>query len=347
MGAWVRRRATGAWHGPLVGCAAVMAVLAVVSLVGLLVDGRMVSGQGVWLKPFKFSVSLGLYAATLAWMIGQAGRWRRTLWWLGTVTVAGFVTPEIVSITLQATRGVRSHFNFETGFDQTVFMVMGGAAYLGWLLTFGMGILLVAQRRVDRVMSWAIPLGLAISLAGMSIGYLMTAPTPDQARGLAAGLRLTTIGAHSVGAPDGGPGMPVTGWETGAGDLRVAHFVGLHALQVIPLIAIGLRLLSRRFALLAGTVTRTLLVIVAAAGYGGLIALTLWQARRGQALVHPDALTLQAAAGLAGLVAAAVVLVLGTAHVRARLTRGSARPVPLTRSGDRRGELARSGGPKR
>lgn len=338
MGAWVRRKATGEWHGPLVGCAAAMGVLAVVSLVGLVVDGREVLGQGVWLKPFKFAVSLGLYAATLAWMIGQAGRWRRTLWWLGTVTVAGFVTPEITSITLQAARGVRSHFNFETGFDQTVFMVMGGAAYLGWLLTFGMGILLVAQRRVDRTMSWAIPLGLAISLAGMSIGYLMTAPTPGQAHGLAAGLRLTTIGAHSVGAPDGGPGMPVTGWETGAGDLRVAHFVGLHALQVIPLIAIGLRLLSRRFTLLAGTVTRTLLVVVAAGGYAGLIALTLWQARRGQALIHPDALTLQAAAGLAGLVTAAAVLVLVTARARARLT-GSGR-----RGGDRNGRSERVAG---
>ncbi|GAA3254698.1 hypothetical protein [Nonomuraea helvata] len=304
------------WHGPLSFCAVAMAVLAAVSVVGLVVDERTVLDQGVWLKPFKFAVSFGLYATTLAWMIAQAGRWRRALWWLGTVTVALFVAPEITAITFQAVRGVPSHFNLSTHLDTTVFMIMGGAAYLGWLLTFAMGVLLVAQRRVDRAMAWAIPLGLAVSLAGMSIGYLMTAPTPDQAQQLARGLSLATVGAHSVGGPDSGPGMPVTGWETGSGDLRVAHFVGLHALQVLPLVAIGLRLLSRRFAVLAGGATRTALVIIAAFGYAGLTALVLWQAQRGQALVHPDALTLGAAAGLVALVSVATVVVLAVSATR-------------------------------
>ncbi|WP_433249488.1 hypothetical protein ACQPYK_02460 [Streptosporangium sp. CA-135522] len=320
MGALLQRRefrkAAFSWHGPLSYCAAAMAVLTVVSAVGLVVDERTLLGQGVWLKPFKFAMSFGLYAITLAWMIGQTERWRRTLWWLGTVTVGGFVIPEISVITFQAARGVHSHYNFSTGLDETMFMVMGGAAYLGWLLTFGIGIFLVAQRRVDRAMAWAIPLGLVISLAGMSVGYLMTAPTPGQAQGLASGLELATIGAHSVGGPDGGAAMPVTGWETGSGDLRVAHFVGLHALQVLPLVAIGLRLLSRRFPVLAGTATRTALVIVAAFGYAGLTALVLWQAQRGQALVHPDALTLQAAAGLAGLVSAGAAVILAVSARR-------------------------------
>ncbi|WP_433435567.1 hypothetical protein [Nonomuraea sp. CA-141351] len=293
-----------------------MAVLAAVSVMGFVVDERTLLGQGVWLKPFKFSVSFALYAITLAWMIGQAARWRRTLWWLGTVTVGGFIAPEITAITFQAARGVPSHFNLSTGLDDTVFKIMGGAAYLGWLMTLAVGVLVVAQRRVDRAMAWAIPLGVVISLAGMSIGYLMTAPTPDQAQELARGLRLATLGAHSVGAPDGGPGMPVTGWETGAGDLRVAHFVGLHALQVLPLVAVGLRLLSRRLDVLAGSATRTALVINAAFGYAGLTALVLWQARRGQALVHPDALTLGAAAGLVALVSAGAAVIVGVSAIR-------------------------------
>ncbi|MEV6036274.1 hypothetical protein AB0L65_34320 [Nonomuraea sp. NPDC052116] len=335
MGALLQRRdfrkATSAWHGPLSYCAAALAVLAVGCAIGLAVDGRTLMGQGVWLKPIKFAISLGLYALTLAWMIGQARRWRRTLWWLGTVTVGGFLLPEITAITFQAARGVRSHFNFATGLDETVFMIMGGAAYLGWLLTFAMGILLMAQRRLDRAMAWAIPLGLAISLAGMSVGYLMTAPTPGQAEGLARGLSLTTIGAHSVGAPDGGAGMAVTGWETGAGDLRVAHFVGLHALQVLPLVAIGLRLLARRFPILAGAGVRTALVVVAALGYAGLTGLVLWQAQRGQALVHPDASTLGAAAALAGLVSVCAAVVLAVSARRPRASAG--RRVPAAAVG--------------
>ncbi|TDD45962.1 hypothetical protein E1286_22290 [Nonomuraea terrae] len=306
------------WHGPLTACAAAMAVLAAVSVIGLAVDDRTLLGQAVWLKPVKFAVSFGLYAITLAWMVGLAGRFRRALWWLGTVVVGGFVVPEISAIVFQAARGVRSHYNVSTPLDETVFMVMGGAAYLGWALTFALGVLLVAQRRVDRPMAWAIPLGLAVSLAGMSVGYLMTAPTPDQAQALTDGMSLDVIGAHSVGAPDGGAAMPVTGWETGAGDLRVAHFVGLHALQVLPLVAIGLRLLSRRFTALAGAATRTALVVVAAFGYAGLTGLVLWQAQRGQSLLQPDALTLTAAAALAGLVATATALVLAVARPSGR-----------------------------
>ncbi|MGW3350290.1 hypothetical protein ACWDA3_43905 [Nonomuraea rubra] len=291
-------------HRPLLHCTAAMLALALVSGIGLLMDDRTVLGEPVWLKPFKFSVSFALYAVTLAWLIGQVDRWRRTMWWLGTVIVAGFVVPEISAITFQAARGVSSHFNLTPGLDETAFMVMGGAAYLGWLSTFVLGVLLMFQRRVDRAMAWAIPLGFGISLAGMSVGYLMTAPTPDQALSLAAGIDLTTIGAHSVGVS--GSGMPLTGWETGAGDLRVAHFVGIHALQVLPLLAIVLGRLS--WHVLDGA--RTGLVVVAAAGYAGLTGLLLWQAQRGQALIHPDARTIAVAATLAAFVAVAAAAVL-------------------------------------
>ncbi|MFB9529613.1 hypothetical protein [Nonomuraea roseola] len=310
--------ATTSPHRPLVLCAAAMAVLGVISGLGLVIDERLVMGEPVWLKPFKFAASFSLYAITLTWMIGQVQRWRRTLWWLGTVTVFGFVLPEIAAITFQAVRGVRSHFNFSTQLDEIVFAVMGGAAYLGWLLTFALGVFLLFQRRTDRSMAWAIPLGVAISLAGMSIGYLMTAPTAEQAQTLDAGIAITTIGAHSVGGLDGGAGAPVTGWSTETGDLRVAHFVGLHALQALPLLAIVLRLLARRFAVLRGAATRTGLVIVAALGYAGLTGLLVWQAQRGQPLTRPDQLTLSVAGAL---VAAVAICAAGVTALTARRAR--------------------------
>ena len=64
----------------------------------------------------------------------------------------------------------------------------------------------------------------------------MTRPTAAQLEEARASGRIALAGAHTVGAPDGGPGLPVTGWSTQHGDLRVAHFVGLHALQALPIL---------------------------------------------------------------------------------------------------------------
>ncbi|MFB6813999.1 hypothetical protein ACFCV8_05595 [Streptomyces sp. NPDC056347] len=294
-----------------------MAGLAVIAAGGLFFDDRTVLGEGVWLKPLKFAVSFALYTITLAWMTGRAERWRRTVRGIGTVTVALFVVPEISIITFQAVRGQRSHFNVSTVFNDVLVKAMGGAAYAGWAMTLLLGVFLLWQRRVDRPLAWSIPIGLFVSLAGMSIGYLMTSPTAAQQRGLDAGEHPATLGAHSVGVLDGGAGLPLTDWAADGGDLRISHFVGLHALQLLPLSAVVLGLLARRVALLRGEGTRTALVVVGGAGHAGLTALLLWQAERGQPLLEPDRLTLTAGVCLAGSVVAGVVAVLVTAAVRA------------------------------
>lgn len=92
------------------------------------------------------------------------------------------------------------------------------------------------------------------------------------------------IGGHTVGAPDGGPGLPGVGWSTEHGDLRIPHFFGLHAVQVLPLLVMVMR---RR---------RVASAFAAAGSYLGFIGILTWQAMRGQSIVQPDAITLTALA---------------------------------------------------
>ncbi|MET7502438.1 hypothetical protein [Streptomyces microflavus] len=288
-----------------------MALWALVSAVGIVVDDRVLAGAPIWAKPFKFTVSLAAYGLTLAWMLTHLTRGHRTGWWAGNVVVLTSLV-EMTVITVQVVRGKRSHFNAATPLDTALFSVMGITIIVLWAATLAIGILLLRASIADRAAAWAIRGGVLIALVGAGLGFLMTLPSAEQQ---AAGNLDTAevIGAHSVGVPDGGPAMPLTGWSTTGGDLRAPHFVGMHALQLIPLFLIALVLLAPRLARLRDAGVRLRLVRVATAGYAGLVALTTWQALRGQSLIHPDAATLMAAGVLVAAVAAGVWAALRTA----------------------------------
>jgi hypothetical protein len=130
----------------------------------------------------------------------------------------------------------------------------------------------------------------------------MTGPNAPQMAALEAGQQLDLIGAHTVGSFDDGPGLPFAGWSTNHGDLRIGHFAGIHAAQIIPLL--GILLLRRREKWLSEG-HRLALLAAGAGAYLGLIALLTWQALRDQPLLQPDALTLGVLAGLIAVTLAA------------------------------------------
>ncbi|MFD4340906.1 hypothetical protein ACFWPP_27460 [Streptomyces anulatus] len=278
-----------------------MAVWALVSAVGLVVDDRVLVGAPIWAKPFKFAVSFAAYCLTLAWMLTHLTRGVRTGRWAGHVVVLTSLG-EMVLITVQVVRGRRSHFNSATPLDAALWDAMGQTVVVLWAATLVIAVLLLRTRIADRATALAIRGGVLIALAGAALGFLMTLPSESQR---AAGDLDTAdiVGAHSVGVPDGGPAMPLTGWSTTGGDLRAPHFVGMHALQLLPLLLIALVLLAPRFARLRDAGARLRLVRVAVGGYAALVALITWQALRGQPLIHPDGATLAAAGALLAAVA--------------------------------------------
>jgi hypothetical protein len=115
---------------------------------------------------------------------------------------------------------------------------------------------------------------MTITIVGAMTGGLMTQPTQAQEDNARAGNRMTIAGAHTVGAPDGGPGCRGTGWSREHGDIRVAHFLGLHALQMLPLVAFPF--VRRGWP----EMRRVRMVWTIAASYVSLFSLLLWQALR-------------------------------------------------------------------
>ncbi|MDX8031858.1 hypothetical protein SK803_16660 [Lentzea sp. BCCO 10_0856] len=277
------------WHRPLVLFGWSMVILIPVSLIGLLVDDRMLVNSPIWLKPFKFAVSLALYAFTLAWLLTYLKRFQRLGWWTGSVLAAAGAM-EMVVIVGQVVRGRRSHFNFETPLDGALFSIMGATIVVLWVTHAIVAIMLWRTKIENQALSWAIRLGLVISFLGLGVGFLMTQPKPGQA------LDGGTLGSHTIGAADGGAYMAITGWSTEHGDLRVGHFVGMHALQVLPLL----------IALLGSRAT-TKLAWVLSGSFLGIFLLVTWQALRGQSLIQPDGTTLLALAGIVVATALGVV----------------------------------------
>ena len=262
----------------LIATAAVMQIVLIGALVGLAVDPRIITGAPAWLKPAKFAVSITIYTVTLAWIFTLLPEWTRTRRVVGWMTAITMLI-EIAIIGGQAWRGTTSHFNVGTVLDGVLFTIMGLAIFVQTVSTIAVAVALWRHRFEDSAMGWALRFGMMITIIGALTGGLMTRPTSAQLEAARAGERMTIAGAHTVGAPDGGPGLTGTGWSTKHGDLRVPHFVGLHALQVLPLVALVLgRLRITQKA-------RQRLVLAAAASYTGLYVILLAQALRGQAVI--------------------------------------------------------------
>jgi hypothetical protein len=288
----------------LFGLASVITLI--VALIGMVVDPRAASAAPGWVKPTKFALSFVIYTATFLWLLSFVRGWPRLVAFVAGVT-ALMSTLELAIITMQVVRGTYSHFNNITPLDNTLFRLMGLAIVALWLMCVGLGVLLLLQRLPNPVIAWGLRLGVLVALVGMSVGFLMLGPKNEQGAALAAGQGSSLVGAHTIGAPDGGPGLPFVGWSTTHGDLRVGHFIGMHGMQALPLLAFILIRRRERW-LTAGH--QVGLVIIAGASYLGLIGLLTWQALRGQPVVAPDALTLGALTALVLSTSALVTAVL-------------------------------------
>lgn len=189
------------------------------------VDGRMLGGVSVWAKPAKFFLSAGILLLTSAWFFGLVAPERRktaALEWSVRVLAAS-ASFELLYITIQAARGEQSHFNRSDDIHAALYGLMGLAAVA--MLATKIPLALEIARRprpgLDPVLRRAVVTGLWMTII---LGALT---------GLYMGQRFAE--GHDVGAVGGA--APVFGWNREGGDLRVAHFFGMHAEQVVPIAA--------------------------------------------------------------------------------------------------------------
>ena len=251
--------------------AAIIAVLAIPSVAAWFTDVRQINDVSVWDKPLKFEASIVLHLMTLgvlASLFSAQGAAKRTVQLAYQVTAIAAIG-EIAYIVLQAARGRASHFNTATGIETLMYALMGIGAVLLVVSSFAIGYALLAGAKAETPRG--LRLGAAWGLMLGSIATLVTAGTMSS--GLIDGP------GHWVGGirSDAG-GLPLAGWSTTGGDLRVPHFFATHIMQALPLLGlIADRLAKPRQA--------ALIVGIGATGMIAVVALAFAQAVTGHPLL--------------------------------------------------------------
>lgn len=193
---------------------------AVVCLLMSFISPKQVLGINAWIKPLKFFLSTVIFSWTMGWlMVYLQEPAKVTVYNWVVILVLAF---ELVYIVWQAAKGELSHFNISKPFNGLMFSLMGIAISIMTAWTGYIAFLFFQKSFPELSISyvWGIRLGLVLFVIFAFAGGIMAA-------------RLS----HNVGGDMAlSKGIPVLNWSKQYGDLRVAHFFGMHALQILPLI---------------------------------------------------------------------------------------------------------------
>jgi len=229
-------------------------LLCVIFIVLTKYTNTQVYNVNAWFKPFKFAFSTFLFAWAMAWYCSYLPNFNIKLFNWSVIILLGF---EIFYIALQASKGQLSHYNLSTPVYSALYSLMALAATVVTIYTAYIGILFFKYDFPDlpNYYLWAIRLGIIIFVIFSFEGFAM-------------GSRLN----HSVGALNDNSNWFIVGWSKTVGDLRVSHFIGMHALQVLPILSYYI-------------FKNTKLTIGLSIVYGILALLTFIQALQGKPLI--------------------------------------------------------------
>ncbi|MFQ5974358.1 MAG: hypothetical protein ACE5Q3_18710, partial [Alphaproteobacteria bacterium] len=246
------------------------------------IDGVSWQGAVSWRKPATFGLSFGITTLAMGWILGLLPT-RRVLGWMFAIPYCVAIFIEVALVTMQRWRGVPSHFNKATSFDDAVFSGMGVSIAVVGILTVVLLVWALIELRQPRVVRWAVIAGMVMLLGASAIGKDM----------------IDRGNAH-VAAVGEVPSTVIIGDD---GSSKAAHAIGLHGVQILGGLAVllGLGRLAAR--------EQTALMAMAIAGYAGLFGVVTAQTYRGLA---PFDLNLPTAAMAAGS-----LLLLGAAFARA------------------------------
>jgi len=194
-------------------------LVGIVCIVLQFTDDTQLLNVSRWLKPMKFYLSVGLMVWTMNWLLYYLANKKSIKIYSVLIVLTMFFENGL--ILMQAIRGTTSHFNASSVFNGMVFSMMGLIIVIFTVTSIFIAVSFFRQKEFNLPPAyvWGIRLGLVLFIVFSLEGGMMVA-----------------LLKHTVGGTDGSAGIPVFNWSKQYGDLRIAHFFGIHSLQVVPLL---------------------------------------------------------------------------------------------------------------
>ncbi len=209
-----------------------------VSILGLIIDVRILQYVPIWLKPFKFSISSMIFIGSILYFLKYISN-QKFIHLTNKIVSYGLMI-ELFIIFLQAFRGRMNHFNNQTVEDMILFQIMAITIVCVWL---GFGVYawkLFKTSEYENVFFFkGLQVGAFITFLTMPFAFTMPQPSKAQLQEIIKNKSQIglIVGSHTVDEKDPTQTYPLTGWAKTGGDLRIAHFLGVHALQILPILA--------------------------------------------------------------------------------------------------------------
>ena len=186
-------------------------------------DNRIVEGVNPWIKPSKFAISFIIHCATallIVLLLTSEGQNSSKVKWAIIILIITCIV-DLSYISIQAARGRSSHFNDDTIIEKIAYTIMG----FGGVVVAIAPVFLIPSIRKNggRFMTPGLRLGFILGLILSAAFTIITAAF--------------MVSYHGPFIGHGGSkatGIPIFGWSTEVGDLRVPHFLSTHLLQMIP-----------------------------------------------------------------------------------------------------------------
>jgi hypothetical protein len=210
----------------------VMGWVLALCLFAIAMDGRQLGGLSVWVKPAKFAASVMVWCWTMAWCFGalpaDAVRQRaaRIIIW-GTIIFGGY---EVGWIILRSAFGMPSHFATDI-IGNIGYGVMGLGAVALCALAAWLGVLVLRSGKPELPSAMRQAIGFGLVMSGVT--------------GAITGATISVFASPYIGGAGAAGPWPPFFWAAHGGDLRVAHFIGIHAMQGLPLLALMLATIPR------------------------------------------------------------------------------------------------------